>query len=612
MSLSMIIAGIQAVLRAGQAGVNLYAEHARDRAIFLPDLSWPASSTGETVVAYFRAHPDVIKADPVLKNYWKETPVPRISPISPSIIDQCSALMLKNQAQEKLVADGKDAVDAQREAEMLAGGRMVEQWRESRKPPSAWARMALTITDVGLEFVGTNPSLFGIGGKGETLVTSFAKQMNELIPNDVGDMGPRDGFTDRVLGIFLRAGLGTLEANTSLVIKNENIAKLVAGVTKPIIDAMPTSITDQMVYRDLVDALAGPAAEAAFKILAENTSDYLGKDFANDTALGAVTTALFSELQSTAADGNVLDQFKKEGLIQLYQSGLKVAVDNPSLFISGDSPKNELFRDLLKGTATVLSQNPTFKGQVGTALAAMAIEVVGSNAPKLLKLNPDEPWEKVAEKALEQVTGSLSAAITSGNSGALGIFNEKELLDLGRILLQQAAQTPGMLGIDKPELQDIASGIAKAMAADTHLLLTSDGWLKIAAAAVEEASANPGRLFGTDANSLATTAIKSILTVAGEAWSDGGRAGSPRLFGNTLRDAIIEVVHGLGGNVSAAAGNPDLVKNFIKDINDRTQADPQTFGADTVKKLIRLLLGKVLATGTLPTDSDISAALAAS
>jgi len=40
-------------------------------------------------------------------------------------------------------------------------------------------------------------------------------------------------------------------------------------VTKPIVEALPKSIEEQIRYRDLVDALAGPSAEAAFRLLAE-------------------------------------------------------------------------------------------------------------------------------------------------------------------------------------------------------------------------------------------------------------------------------------------------------------------------------------------------------
>ena len=36
--------GIQATLRAAQAGANLYGEQARDRKIFLPDLELPTGS----------------------------------------------------------------------------------------------------------------------------------------------------------------------------------------------------------------------------------------------------------------------------------------------------------------------------------------------------------------------------------------------------------------------------------------------------------------------------------------------------------------------------------------------------------------------------------------
>ena len=73
-----------------------------------------------------------------------------------------------------------------------------------------------------------------------------------------------------------------------------------------------------------MDALAGPAAEAAFRLLAENTETYLGRDFANDRALGAVTSALFESIQQTTQESNIVDVFSEQGLIRLYQAGLGV------------------------------------------------------------------------------------------------------------------------------------------------------------------------------------------------------------------------------------------------------------------------------------------------
>jgi hypothetical protein len=529
--------------------------------------------------------------------------------------------MLQHKAKLQLISDGKDENSAMREANMLAAGRMVEQWREERKPPSAIIRMALTLTDIGLEFVASDPSILGVGSRGEKLIVAFAKNMSALIPDDVAAFGSKSDFADRVLGIFLRAGLGSLASNASTVFKDEDVAKLLKGITKPIVEALPESIAEQIHYRDLVDAIAGPSAEAAFKLLAENTETYLGKDFADDKALGAVTSALFAEIKATTHDGSIIDVFSEQGVIRIYQAGLGVAVERPGLFTGDDnSAKIKLFRELLSGTASTLRAHPRLKGPVGASLAAMAVDVVGHNAPALLKLNPEEPWEKVAVTALEQVTTGLADALNNLDAngspkGALKAFSDGQLLELGRVVLAQVAKTPGMLGVQRSEIQSIVAGMAEAMAADDNLLLSADEWIKIAGVAARTAASNPGRLFGLSVDdqgdALAVTVIKSMLGVAGERWTAAGRSDRPLLFGETLEAALETVIEALAGNVTAIARQPDLVDQFLQMVVTEASTNPAEIGSEGILKLFQAFIGNVLASGTLPTDQKIDEILSA-
>jgi hypothetical protein len=541
--------------------------------------------------------------------------------VKPDLIDAAYTIMLQHKAKLQLIGDGKDENDARREAEMLAAGRMVEQWREDRKPPSAIIRMALTLTDIGLEFVASDPSILGLGSRGEKLIVAFAQNMSALIPDDTDTFGSRTNFADRVLGIFLRSGLGTLSSNASIVFKDEDIAKLLKGVTKPIVEALPESIGDQFHYRNLVDALAGPSAETAFRLLAENTEAYLGKDFADDKALGAVTSALFEEIKATTHVGSIVDMFSEQGLIRLYQAGLGVAVERPGLFIGDDgAAKTQLFRDLLSGAAGALRAHPGFKGPFGASLTAMVVEVVGQNAPALLKLNPEEPWEKVAEAVIKQVAHGLADTLNDWDGdglprGALKSFSKIQLLELGRVILAQVVQSPGMLGIERTEVQAIFAGMAEAMVADDNLLLSADEWIQIAAVAARKAASNPGRLFGLSADdqkgALAVTVIKAVLGVAGETWTAAGRADSPLLFGETLQAALEMVIQALAGNVTAVTSKPIVVDQFLHNLLKTASDNPEKFGSEGLLKVFRILISDVLAKGTVPKDSEIIAALSA-
>jgi hypothetical protein len=617
---TLIITGIQAILRAAQAGADLLGEHARDRKVFLPDLELPSGSRSIQLQSFLKDNQDLISSSPVLIAIWDEERE-ALKTTKEETVDAAYAVMLQLMAKDQLKREDKESNEADREAKMLAAGSMVEQWREERKPPNAAIRMALTLTDIGLEFVASDPSIFGIGSRGEKLIAAFATNMMTLIPDDVTAFGTKANIADRVMGIFLRSGLVALSDSASTVFKDDDIAKLVKGVTKPIIEALPDSIDKQIAYRDLVDILAGPSAEAALTLLAENTETYFGKGFANDKALGAVTTSLFESIKLTTHEGTIVDVFSELGLIRLYQAGLGVAVERPELFIGdGDSAKKELFRDFLSGTATTLRAHPRFKGPIGASLAAMAVETVGHNASTLLKLNPNEPWEKVALTALEQVTAGLSEALdnlddSDSPKGALKAFSDEQLHELGRIVLSQLAKTPGMLGIQRSEVQSIVAGIAEAIAADDNLLLSADEWLKIAGVVAQKAAANPGRLFGISTDdqggAVAVAVISSVLTTAGNAWSAGGRTDLPLLFGETLEAVIETVIEALAGNISGLTRNPKVIEQFLQQLLDDATENNRKYGSEGLLNVFRQLIGSVLASGNLPKPDEIASAIIA-
>lgn len=614
MNHALVVFGIQATLRAAQVGADLYREHARDRKVFLPNLDLPEGSQSDQLFLFLKENRQLIGTTKAFSDIWNEQHQ-LISTDDKKLIDDAYAQMLQHKAAMELKKEGKDEEDIKIESQMLAAGRMVEQWREERKPPSAFVRMALTLTDIGLEFVASDPSIFGVGNRGEKLIVAFADNMKDLIPDNVAEFGPENTFADRVLGIFLRAGLSSLSSNASMVFSDDDVARLFEGVTKPIVDTLPGSIHKQMDYRKIVDALAGPSAEAAFKILAENTENYLGKDFSRAKALGAVTEALFEEISEFSGEGNMVNVFSEQGVIRIYQAALGVAVERPGLFIGeDDSAEKLLYKDLLRGTADTLRKYPRFKGPVGSSLVAMAVEVVGHNAPSLLKLNPEKPWEKVAITAIDQVTASLSDALENPGpdglpKGAFKAFSDEQLLELGRVVLTQVAKTPGMLGVDKVELQNVIAGVAEVMAGDDNLLLSADEWLTIAGVAATKASANPGRLFGISpedhTKAMAVTVIGSILKVAGNAWTEGERSDHPLLFGETLKAALTAVIDTMGGNISGLYNQPEIVDKFFKDLLKKASKNPEKYGSDSIIKIIQSLIGSVLAKGVLPTNDEI-------
>lgn len=597
----LIVFGIRAAVRLGRAGAEIYAQRARDRDVYLPDIQPPPPFSPYQLLIDFYGDPanlQRLKADPELVVLWDEAaerPVDK----QPRTIEALHAAFLASLA-EKSVGGGEESRYAQLE---LAGGALISQWSRAAEPLSPIGRIALTMADIALEFVGSNPSVVGIGGSGEKLIGAIALNLSGMIPDDTDELGPRAQIANRLVGIFLRAGLSALAAHPELVLGNDHAEKLVKETLAPLLKVMPASLSEQLEWQALLDALLGPAATAAFAVIAEKPDAFLGKKFASDKALGALTGALFTTLQ----DADVRRQFGDGGWITLYKSLLQVAADRPALFVGdGAKPKDALIRSLLSGAAKTLSKRPGFDGQMGAELASMAVQALNANAGGLLKLDKDDEWEGMALAMIGQVSGGLSSALTGG-SGALRRFGQDQLLELGRIFLVQAAATPGMLGIKRTELQGIVSSIASAIAKDSDLLLSPDDWLKIAGAAMGEAAANPGRLFGLDdaapGEALAAQIIGDLLKVASAAWSTG-RDGGSLLAGATLRDAVIAALKAAAGNALAAASDDKPIKAVAEGINQVVARSPKAFGSKDWLLLFETLVVEALAEGKVAALDD--------
>ena len=108
-------------------------------------------------------------------------------------------------------------------------------------------------------------------------------------------------------------------------------------------------------------------------------------------------------------------------------------------------------------------------------------------------------------------------------------------------------------------LKQLVGTVAKAMAKDENLLLNGDDWLEIDKVAAQEAAANPGRLFKLNpddpSQTIAAQVISTILSSAGAIIDQKNLKGKTVLFGKTLREAIIIVLHATAGNPGAAKEN---------------------------------------------------------
>ncbi len=240
-------------------------------------------------------------------------------------------------------------------------------------------------------------------------------------------------------------------------------------------------------------------------------------------------------------------------------------------------------------------------------IAIAALDSLKANIPGLVNVVGDKNWEAVVEKSLQNVIGGIETGL-AGDGALDTLMSTAQLTSLARVFLNQVAATPGMIAGDGQELQSLVAGVVRAMAADTHLLLSGDDWLEIAAVAAEEAAANPGRLFGFDASGpegyVGEQAIRQILSTTASDLRAARESGQV-LFGDTLKQAITTTLRAMAGNAVGAeralsdAKLAALVDQINKLMSVKGAHGAFEYGSKEWLALYGALLSRLLADGNV-------------
>lgn len=584
---TLILFGIQAVIRLGKIGKDASEQYVRDAEALFPNIRQPAFDRATFVTTFFLndEYKHFVKgADAPYQEFWSSHGVKN----DLNSIDTLFAAAVRIKSEE-----GIDINKWLADSQVIAGATLVQQWDPNKPAPlSPFARVILAAGDIALEYVSINPGVLGAGGNGQKLIGAFAKNLSDLLPDD-GEFGDNHNFGERLLGVFLRAGLETLDRNPSWVVSEEHVQKLISVSVEPIVNALPASITEQIKYREVTEALIGPAASAAMQTLANHPDAFFGDDFRAETAIGALTQALLGQASKTGLN----NQFTKEGLLDLYEAALSVAAEKPHLFLkdNGD-PQDHLAKDLIANFASALMQSPPpFNGSVGVQLAAASLEAVSANAQRFA--GQKKPWEQTASDMVSKVAEQLAKAFKE-NKGIENAFSKPQLIELGRIMLNHIGSTPEMVIGPEDALAQIVGTVAQAMAKDDKLLLDSGDWLEIAKVVAQGATTNPARLFKLDPNdpnqTLAAQIIQVVLKSAGAILDQKDLKGKTVLFGKTLRDAIIIVLGATSGNPEAARKNRLSIELLIAGLNELVAKNSDQFGSEEWLCLFQVLLTSVL------------------
>ncbi|MDA1098425.1 MAG: hypothetical protein O2967_05515 [Proteobacteria bacterium] len=382
---------------------------------------------------------------------------------------------------------------------------MFKQWAEGEGPVSPWVKVSLSVIDVALEYIGTDPSRLGLDGNGGKFLGAFASQLSHLIPDD-DEYGEKKGFLGRLGGMFVQAGLRTINENPDLAFGEDHIQELISNTLKPVVESLPSAKdhwSEHISYKKAAEALVGPVARAALMTVSKHQKAFLGKGFDPNAAIGAVTKAVIEE----GANIGTAKLFTNESLIAIYQSALGVAAERPEFFIKpglGDDEEKKTAavgaaRALLAGVARTLRKNPPpFDGDMGVELAVAALDMLKVHALALIDI--DDNWEPVVEKLVDQVVGGLKEGFdTQDGEPIQSGLSSIQLGEIAKVFIAQAARNPSMVVGDSEQLKTLVKGMAEGIKADQANLLSVDDWLEIASdAAVHTVADNQEIFLGAD------------------------------------------------------------------------------------------------------------------
>ncbi|GMQ77039.1 MAG: hypothetical protein BMS9Abin01_2347 [Gammaproteobacteria bacterium] len=605
MTPDLVLFLIRAGMQVGSEAINALEQKVRDADIEVPDIALVRVSEMRRMLRLFQGELAAeVKARGPLAAFWDRQAQngkggPRTA--DPQAVPRLLARARRYWREQREAARANATTAALEKSDAEAGANILRQWNDADGPPPPVVRVALSLARVGLAFAQANPAVLGIGSNGEKFALAVAEHIEDLLPDadDPGDWKPKDWsryyFAERTLSILMHAGLTTLSARPDLLVSEAHLEQLVANVTAPLITLFDDS-DDPLTLLRLQQTLLGPVAQAAFATLADNQRAFLGRRFESDRAVGGVTAAVLGIVR-----GKALQELADDGtLVEIARAAIGVAAKRPELFITKAGESDEkIARALLTKVAGAVSDaiaddNVHLSDGLVTDIAVSALEVLAEEGPSLLERT--DPWENVAADMVALVAGGLSTPLgRDGTNRFEQLFSRAQAVELVRIVLAQAARTPGMLtGSGRQEIGMLMSAVASAMAADERLLLGPGDWQRIAGIVAREAARNPQRLFKLSVErpdgQLGTRIIRTILVAAADGLAASGPRGGALSFGALLVDAVEFAYRAAVGNLNAAAaavlapdaggedGDFQALGNLVKGINDFASRKPDEIG----------------------------------
>ncbi|WP_371195907.1 hypothetical protein [Glaciecola sp. SC05] len=592
MSVELTIFAINSLIRLGQTGKNAFEESARSDDVLFPKLKQIQLNIPAQIDNFFNKDINigyVVGDNAPYSKYWLST-------------DDGISRPKKDKASLDALMIAATMLEAERGTTFMAStagpaASLVKTWSNGNEPLSAIAKIAIAGSDIALEYVGNNTGIIG-GGNGAKLISAYAKTLSDKLPND-GNLGPKDTIREQLTGVFLRAGFETISKHADWIADEEHIVALIESTIAPLSEAFPMSSDIDVIEFDMLQkVLMEEAASALLNTMAEHQSAFLGKAFATDKALGAVTKALFINAKNIG----ITQQFTKQGLLSLYKVSLDLVAGQPALFFENDgSAKSQLIEGLFTDMASLLSEAEyPFDQQLGVDLAKMSMSALSKNIAKFA--DNDSAWEQTAVALMRNMIDSLIPAV--GKEGALkSVFAEAQLLAYGEIIFTHIGKSPSMIVRNgERKYSGLIVAISHAMLADKKLLLSADNWLKIAKVAAKEAATNPMRLFDLDPQNPNDVLAGQLITMMIESAADfeASQGFKSVLFGEVLSEAITILISATSGKVTVAKQKLSTIRALMAQLNEFMQNRHNEFGSKEFLTIYRILLMRLMSDIDVP------------
>lgn len=533
----------------------------------------------------------------------------------------------------RLIQEGIDQLTPNAEIPEWVGGDKtactalaIQVLRSPEARRRQWTRFGVMLVQTGLQAIAAQPNITGLGGRAETLLSAFASKVDTIIGPD-GEVSEAEGasFRQRAAAVLLQASLSTLAENPSAVVSEAHWAEFVGAVLSPLAQTQANQQGQLVTFEQLRALMRGPMAHAALTTLHARQTDFFGERFKTDKAIGSITQEILSAAVAVPSDQfDIRRAFSQRGLTVVYTAALDAAAKRPELFI-GEGRDSTALRELLVSVSTTLRNSPPpFDAQTGLGdrLAVAVIDVAANHLSRTItaEFAGATSWSAVGGRILQSIVSGFQAGLQARATGAAGarvnpfvaVFNQDQVVDIVRIIADQAARTPQMLlGTGQStEIYAIAKAVAAFMSDPATRLASPDDWRAIIAVALDEAAKNPGTLFQLNAEAgpeshLAVSLIGRILqqASAGLRQSPAGATARRRgsvLFSETLREAITMTLRAAANNATALLDNPRHIEGldiFVRELQTFTERQNGRVGAAEYLWLYRTFIAEAIDKG---------------